>query len=559
MASRTSRIVVKNPPTRRQPRPINTDPIKYFYDDQTTPQLHGMHAVEGTPLPVSIQGYVGGGQAVGSLAWQAASCAITIGKSVHYMVAHSKKPITKWARTNNLMVLPRAGKDLNAFYDRRSLQFFYIKDPVTGQMVFACESASVVAHELGHALLDIIRPDFWNTQAVEVWAFHEAFGDCNAILELLQHDMMLQTALDETAGDLTKTSVVTRLAKQMGLAAYHFDPNAGYNPNYLRNAANDFKYVAPETLPEDTPDNVLSSESHNFSRVWTGTWWEILAKIQKKLAASMDRLQAFKMARDIAADYLLAATAEVPVTARLFDALARQMLVVDQLRGAPHRDVLVEVFNNRNILLNKVMALSADHVTPESLALSPGVRIKEHACGSKTVHVCKVHTCKMCDHCVQALDDSGRKNPLYEVKIEVPMDSTYHFDKDGALVDFHEADEADAMSAARHCLDYLHRKKLVSKDPKTPFEIKDDSLVRSHICGCCGLSNACDPNAPEYGKGYKGKNNAGCGCCKGDPVCDCDQSSTPTTPPKLGCVTRVKNGGITRYTRGGSNASRRVC
>lgn len=555
--NRAKIVVSKNTPAARQPRPVNTDPIKYFYDDPSTPQLFANLKVETCPLPISIQGYTGGGVSVGSLAWEAASCAITIAKSLKYVIPHSKKTINKWAKTNTLIVMPRAGKDLNAFYDRRSLQFFYIKDPVTNQMVYACEAASVVSHELGHAILDIIRPDFWNAQATEVWAFHEAFGDCNAILELLQHDVMMQTALDETAGTLTNSSVVTRLAKQMGLAAYHFEPNAGYNPNYLRNAANNFRYVRPETLPDDTPDNVLSSEPHNFSRVWLGTWWEILAKIQKKLAARMDRLVAFKQARDVAADYLLSAVADVPVTARLFDAVARQMLVVDQLRGSPHRDVLLEVFNGRNILLNRVMAMAADEISPETLSMMPGVAVKKHACGSKTVHVCKMAKLKMCDHHVQSLGLKDRKNPLYEVNVEIPMDSSYHFDKEGNLVEFHETDEAEAMESARHCLEYLNRKKLVSPDPKTPFEIKDNTLVRSHICGCCGLSNACDPNAPEYGKGYKGKNNAGCGCCKGDPVCDCQQP-TPSTPPKLGCVTRVKNGGITRYVRG-YNTSRKVC
>jgi Zn-dependent metalloprotease len=46
-------------------------------------------------------------------------------------------------------------------------------------------STDVVAHEVGHGLLDSARPDS-STSILEVGAFHEAFGDCIAMLTALR-------------------------------------------------------------------------------------------------------------------------------------------------------------------------------------------------------------------------------------------------------------------------------------------------------------------------------------------------------------------------------------
>ncbi len=45
--------------------------------------------------------------------------------------------------------MPAAGADMNAYYDRRSLRFFYYNH--RGRNVYFGDSADIVAHELGHA------------------------------------------------------------------------------------------------------------------------------------------------------------------------------------------------------------------------------------------------------------------------------------------------------------------------------------------------------------------------------------------------------------------------
>lgn len=75
-------------------------------------------------------------------------------------------------------------------------------------------------------------------------------------------------------------------------------------------------------------------------------------------------------------------------------------------------------------------------------------------------------------------------------------------------------------------------------------------------------SNQCDPNAPEHGKAWKPRNNAGCIQCHAncDPLpCDCNRDQPTPTPARRGCYTSMRTGITRTYsaTRGGN--SMRVC
>jgi len=52
---------------------------------------------------------------------------------------------------------------------------FYDVDKKTKRYVYAAESLDVVAHEAGHAILDVYQPGFWSTPDLETASFHEAF------------------------------------------------------------------------------------------------------------------------------------------------------------------------------------------------------------------------------------------------------------------------------------------------------------------------------------------------------------------------------------------------
>src|SRR5882724_1813547 len=117
------------------------------------------------------------------LFWQSRQAAIAA--LVTYETLDGKK-VTRWARSTSnrkLDLVPNAGVDLNAYYNGQSLSFFeYTTGPKT---TWSGASTDVGAHEAGHALLDQARPDLWDSAYTETNAFHEAFGDCMALLTAL--------------------------------------------------------------------------------------------------------------------------------------------------------------------------------------------------------------------------------------------------------------------------------------------------------------------------------------------------------------------------------------
>jgi len=180
-------------------------------------------------------------------------------------------PGTSWQVGNTLPVDLDNGLDLNAFYDRIGLKFFHA--PVNGRAVFSGESPDVVCHELGHAVLDAVKPQLWDAASIEIGSFHEAFGDMSAILTALQLPSLRHAILAQTGGAIHRSTRLSRLAEQLGWAIRQSNPQA-VEDDCLRNAMNSFFYQDPDTLPTDAPASSLSSEVHSFSRVFTGGFFE---------------------------------------------------------------------------------------------------------------------------------------------------------------------------------------------------------------------------------------------------------------------------------------------
>ena|SRR5271165_689552 len=179
-----------------------------------------------------------------------------------------------WQPGAPLPIILDEGADLNAFYDRQALNFFHGADGST--TVFSGESPDVVCHELGHAVLDAARPELFDAQFPETAAFHESFGDMSAILSALQLPSIRIALLSATKNQIDRASRVSRLAEQLGAAIRLQAPDA-VDPDCLRNAANSFVYQDPQNLPSDSPASSISSEPHNFSRIFTGAFLNSLA------------------------------------------------------------------------------------------------------------------------------------------------------------------------------------------------------------------------------------------------------------------------------------------
>src|SRR5262249_35816572 len=76
---------------------------------------------------------------------------------------------TSWQPGPVLQVWLDQGVDLNVYYDRRGLNFFH--DSAGGTTVYSGESPDVACYELGHAILDALRPELWDASSDEVAAF----------------------------------------------------------------------------------------------------------------------------------------------------------------------------------------------------------------------------------------------------------------------------------------------------------------------------------------------------------------------------------------------------
>jgi len=547
--------VPRQPRAKTSPR-FQNQPIKYLLNDPTADDLTINAPIPETPvLSLLVQGYNGGGYDINSVQGQAAMCYVTIANAMKYMISKSspRRPIQKWAMVKNLVVIPRAGSDLNAYYDRAYLKFFYFMNPQTKKILYTCQSADIVAHEFGHAFLDILRPDLFSVQSYEAWAFHESFGDMTAILSIMQWEEVIDRAIAQTGGDLMQSNIVSRLAEEMGQTIHGLTGGKqGHLAFALRDAVNDFHYIEPEKLKNETNDNVLSRECHNFSRVWTGAWYEVMVRMyQKNIADGMAPKHALVLARDTITVYLLHASLYAD-TVRFFDAVARQMMHYDKANNeGKYQEVMEEVFTRRNILRNRILMQSETNY--EDVLKGQKILNVEENVDGKIVKARQSQKMKLIDKFdFHTLAD----DPLFNVNVSVPSESVYIFDKENKLVSSTETTADEVLDSVYFCLKYLQKYELVGPENK-PFEVKDNELIRKHFVCRCPVNNACDPNAPEYGRPWKGENNAGCGCKGKTPSCDCDPPP-PSTPVKYGCYTSVGDHGTASY-KVGSSASRKVC
>jgi hypothetical protein len=261
---------------------------------------------------------------------------------------------TTWQVGRTLNVDLDSGTELNAFYTRGAggdtpgLHFFH--ESVRGRVFYSGESPDVVCHEMGHAVLDALRPELFNAQFIEAAAFHESFGDMSALLSALQVRSFRQILFTETSGKINRASRLSRLAEQLGAAIRVNHPDA-VDPDCLRNANNSFFYKDPQGLPPNAPASQLSSEPHSFSRVFTGAFLDALAGIftlQGKSPTSDALVGASQDLAHILTDGIQAA----PVVPEYFSQVAAH--VVQAGEGSPfngkYRDVLKSAFIRKGIL-----------------------------------------------------------------------------------------------------------------------------------------------------------------------------------------------------------------
>ena len=272
-----------------------------------------------------------------------------------------------WVETNGrrLPIGLDEGEDLNAYYDRNGLHFFHAISG--GRVVYSGESPDVCSHELGHAVLDALRPELWDASFIEGGAFHESFGDMSSLLTGLQMPSIREAVLTETSGRLYRTSRLSRVAEQLGWAIRQIRPEV-VHPDCLRNAVNSFFYKDPSTLPPTAPASELSSEPHSFSRVFTGAFLEAMAgmHVLQEDQGSAGLLQASLDAGALLVDAVVSS----PLVPGYFSQIAAHMVEADANRfGGRYAGALKTGFVKHGVL-----SLDSANAVADSPAGAPVVR-----------------------------------------------------------------------------------------------------------------------------------------------------------------------------------------
>lgn len=172
------------------------------------------------------------------------------------------RPIPWAFNGGRLLILPHAGYWENAFYDRGTgaLHFFYFEDPQGGP-VFTCLSHDIVTHELGHAVLDGLKPYYNEVSSPDTAGFHEYFGDAVAMVSALTQREIAVLAAGDAPRKLSGQNLIAKIASQFGSAIYG-------------TASRDYLRTADHKL---TMDDIRGNwEEHDYSQVLSGTFYDVL-------------------------------------------------------------------------------------------------------------------------------------------------------------------------------------------------------------------------------------------------------------------------------------------
>ncbi|MBS2036090.1 hypothetical protein JST97_13965 [bacterium] len=262
----------------------------------------------------------------------------------------------KWAfKFDRLLVRPNCGEDFNANYKRESgtVNFYMKDDPVRHTHVHSGASADIVSHEVGHALLDAIRPEYMNNWGPEPGAFHEAFGDMMSIHMALRNDRVVDELVKQTGGDLSKPNLVAQMAEELGTGINNTPGERQTGGGYLRDANNTFKWQDPSKLPDEKGGpGQLGWGKHSFSRVWTGAHFDLLkAMVKERMDGGMDPKQAILQSNDELFKMLANMILEAPHAKFGYRDMAIAFIQSDKMHNDGKRaDLIQKVFTARDIL-----------------------------------------------------------------------------------------------------------------------------------------------------------------------------------------------------------------
>ncbi len=266
-------------------------------------------------------------------------------------------PLSKWQGAKSrrkLKVHVDEGEDTNAYYDRRSLGFYHQVSSKTGRLRRFAASVDVVAHEAGHAFLDAIRPSLWDSNYPEPNAFHEAFGDCIAIVTALSQPD-LRKALLKRDPKLSRANFVETLMES--LANGIRDEERQHNGAKPRRGSNRHQWTLPTTLPDEGGPGKLINQSHSFGQVFVGCFYDTLRNVF--VASKKKNSKALANAAQVVGRLLVRAADKASHGPRFFQAVGRTMTLEDEtLHARKYHEAIRLAFKAHGILLGSAAAVS---------------------------------------------------------------------------------------------------------------------------------------------------------------------------------------------------------
>lgn len=263
-----------------------------------------------------------------------------------------------WATGSpQISVTPHKQEGRNAYYSRwgGGTNFFFSDSPGLHTVMKTANSADVVSHETGHAILDAMRPGFFSTHDDETGAFHEAFGDCAAMLVGLRDASNRDAVMSVAGGSFRNTNVISSLAEEFGAArAFDNDDPSDDHKIWLRTTLNDFTYAPPSEVPPGRgDDDHLGREVHSFSRLFSAAFYDAIESVY--MQSIYDDKQCPKDAMVTAERVmgpLLTRSIEAGSTNRArYKDVALGIIAADgAVNGGKYSDGLKEVFLKRKII-----------------------------------------------------------------------------------------------------------------------------------------------------------------------------------------------------------------
>ena len=286
-------------------------------------------------------------------------------------------PFRFWHNQQRFIALqPRRGTGLSASYERSSIGFD--SRDVGDASFFVGASTDAVSHEIGHAILDSIRPELWESLYGEVAAFHEGFADCVSLLVALFDTRVADELLAGAAqpGQALGMENASAQVAESVAAAVKTAFGAQHAASLPRRLRNTLQWAIPTTLPPSPTATNLSREPHSFGRVFAGCFYDIIDNVFR--TQGPQTRQGLQSAARVAGEMLAEATRTAPEEIRFFRSIGRAMIHADTAaNGGKHHLCVRDAFAAHNVSLG-----SSTQLAPSMALAGPGPQIRGSAARS---------------------------------------------------------------------------------------------------------------------------------------------------------------------------------